>query len=582
MRFKQLGCLLGLILVFSCSNPLPKIEFEFITKFEQSDGTKTATYPETIAYYKNLALAYPEISLIAMGTTDSGYPLHLVLFNSSKEFEFDELSDKNIILINNAIHPGESDGVDASMLLLRDIVQDRNKIAKLDNIVLAVIPIYNIGGALNRNSTFRANQNGPKEYGFRGNARNFDLNRDFIKTDTKNSKTFAQIFHLLNPDIFIDNHVSNGADYQYAITHLFTQHNKLGNELGTFIENKMRPGLEASLFKKNIPITPYVNVWGKTPDEGFSQFFDGPRYSSGYTALFNTFGMMVETHMLKSYKQRVEHTYNLLESMIDFTIENGREIKELRENAVTNILARKTYPIAYELDKNTFSMFQFKGYEGRFIDSKVTSGKRLFYDRNKPYTKPIKYFNQFKPSKEISIPKVYILKQGWWKVLERLNDSNIDYKVFKNDTTITVEEQHIKNYKTHTNPFEGHYPHYDTTVSTNEITLIFKKGDIYIPVQQNGARYIMETLEAAAVDSFFNWNFFDTILQPKEGYSGYVFEDIAEQFLIENPIVKDSLDNKIQRDKIFAENPSAQLDYIYKNSPHYDAQYLKLPVYKVY
>ena len=325
-----------------------------------------------------------------------------------------------------------------------------------------------------------------------------------------------------------------------------------------------------------------MNVWGKTPDDGFSQFYDNPRYSTGYTSLFNTFGMMVETHMLKPYKQRVEQTYNLMESMIDFAVLNGTEIKELRNNAVSNILAHKTYPISYELDKNTFSTLLFKGYEGSFTDSKVTTGKRLFYDRNKPFSKPIKYFNRFKPSKEITIPKAYILKRGWWEVLERLNDNNIDYKVIKTDTTIAVEEQHIKDYKTRTNPFEGHYPHFDTKIATKKTTLNFSKGDIYIPVQQYGARYIMETLEAAAVDSFFNWNFFDTILKQKEGYSGYVFEEIAAQFLIENPIVKDSLDHKIQRDKDFAENPRAQLDYIYKNSPHYDTQYLKLPVYKVY
>ena len=29
--------------------------------------------------------------------------------------------DKRILLINNGIHPGESDGIDATMLLFRDI-----------------------------------------------------------------------------------------------------------------------------------------------------------------------------------------------------------------------------------------------------------------------------------------------------------------------------------------------------------------------------------------------------------------------------------------------------------------------------
>jgi hypothetical protein len=448
--------------------------------------------------------------------------------------------------------------------------------------VLAVIPIYNIGGSLNRNSTTRVNQNGPKEYGFRGNAQNYDLNRDFIKADTKNARTFAKVFHLVNPAIFIDNHVSNGADYQYTITHLFTQHNKLGNDLGAFLENNMRPAIEASLLKKGIIITPYVNVWGATPEAGFSQFFDSPRYSTGYTTLFNTLGMMVETHMLKPYKQRVDDTYAFMQSLLEFSVENEEIIKNLRKNSVAQILEKQTYPISYKIDENNFTTLQFKGYEGTYINSNVTNGKRLFYDRTKPYTKPVNYYNQFEVSAKINIPKGYILKQGWWKVLERLNDNNIAYTVFKNDTVITVEEQHIATFETNKYAHEGHYLHFNTTVSTTIKSVTFNEGDIYIPVNQSGARYLFETLEASATDSFFNWNFFDTILQQKEGYSAYVFEDLAEQFLIENPALKDSLLLKIKTDKSFAENPRAQLDFVYKNSPYYEPAHLRLPVYKVF
>ncbi len=583
MDFKKL-LFLGLFTLFSCTISAQKTLKDFTTTFEKSKGAETSTYQETITFYKELAAAYPEISMLEFGETDSGFPLYLLVFNTSKEFDFNNihLRKKNIILINNAIHPGESDGVDASMMLLRDLVQDKNRIPRLKNMIIAIIPIYNIGGALNRSSHSRANQNGPKEYGFRGNAQNFDLNRDFIKADTKNAKAFAKIFHLIKPDIFIDTHVSNGADYQYGITHLFTQHNNLGNDLGDFIENEMRPNIEASLLKKDIIITPYVNVWRTTPETGFSQFFDSPRYSTGYTTLFNTLGMMVETHMLKPYKQRVEETYSLLESVIDFTIEKGAEIKELRNNAVANILAKKTYPISFELDKNNYSTLQFEGYDGSYIDSKVTNGKRLFYDRTKPYIKPVKYFNNYIPSNEIQIPKGYILKQGWWKVVERLEDNNIEYISFKKDTMLTVEEQHIKDFKTNTKPFEGHYPHFNTTVSAETKNVLFNKGDIYIPVQQNGVRYIIETLEAEATDSFFNWNFFDTVLAQKEHFSSYVFEDIAEKLLQENPTLRSLLNQKMKADKDFAENPEAQLDFVYKNSPYYEDAHLKLPIYKVF
>ena len=581
---KKLAILLLSVFVISCQTNGKKITQDFTTLFETSNGTETPEYKDVIQYYQTLADNYSEISLFEMGKTDSGKPLHLVVFNADGKINLENIksSSKNRILINNGIHPGESDGIDASMMMIRDITQNDSLKKQYKNSLICVIPVYNIGGALNRNSHTRANQNGPKEYGFRGNARNFDLNRDFIKQDTKNAKAFAEIFHTVNPDVFIDNHVSNGADYQYAITHLFTQHNKLGGDLGRFLETKMRPALEKSLTNKGIIITPYVNVWGSTPEKGWSQFYDSPRYSTGYTTLFNTLGMMVETHMLKPYKTRVKQTYELMLSELDFTEENSSEIKELRNESIKNILTKKTYPIAFKMDRENPTQFNFKGYEGTYIDSKVTNGKRLFYDKTKPFTKEINYYNNFKPSKKVTIPKAYILEQGWNKIIDRLVTNNIEFTRFNKDTTITVEEQHINKYDTRKMAYEGHYLHYNTSVKKSTTKIKFKKGDIYISTNQNGVRYIIETLEAEAPDSFFNWNFFDTILQQKEGYSSYVFEDVAEQFLKDNPTIKNAFDEKLKTDVSFTKNSRAQLYWIYKQTPHYEKAHLKLPVYKVY
>lgn len=571
-----------LILLFSCAGN-KNTTTDFTTLFEKSRGTETPEYKEVINYFQQLSDSYNEISIFTFGQTDSGEPLHLVVYNQQGIKNIDEInqSSKNKILINNGIHPGESDGIDASMLLLRDLVQNDSLKKKYQNSIICIIPVYNIGGALNRNSHSRTNQNGPIEYGFRGNARNYDLNRDFIKQDTKNAAAFAEIFHAVNPDIFIDNHVSNGADYQYEITHLFTQHNKLGGSLGTFLEEKMRPEIENSLLKKGIDITPYVNVWGTTPEAGFSQFFDSPRYSTGYTTLFHTLGLMVETHMLKPYKIRVEQTYELLFSALDFTEKNSKKIKELRTKATQEILSKKTYPIQYKVDEEQFRILNFKGFEGEMIDSKVTNGKRLFYDQNKPFQKGIKYFDSFKITKEIEIPKAYILQQGWHDVLERLKNNHIEFTRFEKDTTILVEVNHIADFKTQNSPYEGHYLHYNTSVSKKTENFTFKKGDIFISTNQIGVRYLLETLEAEATDSFFNWNFFDTILQQKEGYSAYVFEEIAEKLLMENPALKLKLEEKLESDADFAKNPRAQLDFVFKNSPHYEKAHLRLPIFKI-
>ena len=580
---KNIALFLLSILIISCDNQ-SKENIDFTTLFETSKGAETPEYKDVIEYYTKLSEEYNQISLFSFGQTDSGKPLHLVVYNREGVYNVDEIkkSPKNRILINNGIHPGESDGIDASMLMLRDIVQNDSLQKKYENSIICVIPVYNIGGSLNRNSHTRANQNGPLEYGFRGNARNYDLNRDFIKQDTKNAAAFAEIFHAVNPDVFIDNHVSNGADYQYAITHLFTQHNKLGGNLGVFLQNEMRPELEKSLEQKGINITPYVNVWGNTPETGFSQFFDSPRYSTGYTTLFNTLGLMVETHMLKPYKIRVEQTYELMFSAFDFTETNSEKIKDLRSKATGEILAKKTYPIHYKVDRENYRALNFKGYEGEMIDSKVTNGKRLFYDKTKPFTKETKYYDEFVATKEITIPKAYILPQGWHDIIERLDNNNIEYSNFEKDTTIAVTVNHIKDFKSRKSPYEGHYLHYNTSVSESIESIKFKEGDLYIDTNQKGVRYLLETLEAEATDSFFNWNFFDTILQQKEGYSSYVFEDVAEQLLAENPSLKKEFEEKLKADELFAKNPRMQLNFIYKNSPHYEKAHLRLPVFKVY
>ncbi|WP_299115266.1 M14 family metallopeptidase [uncultured Winogradskyella sp.] len=574
------------LVITSCSDKTDKktnlkYDTDFTTVFENSNGLETATYEQTIQYYSNLAEAYDEVSIQAIGETDSGKPLHIVTLNMDKSGDdFEKLRTENrIILINNGIHPGESDGIDATMMLYRDITQ--GKIEAPKHTILVTIPIYNIGGSLNRNSVTRTNQNGPISYGFRGNARNYDLNRDFIKSDTKNAKTFAQIFHSILPDIFIDNHVSNGADYQYTLTHLFTQHNKMGGVLGDYMHSQIMPQLEQKLKVKSWDITPYVNVFNRTPESGFSQFMDSPRYSTGYTTLFNTIGMMVETHMLKPYKQRVEGTYELMKSMIEIVEEQGESITQLRKNQAKTWNAGETYPLTWTIDTTKSSILKFKGYEGNMVVSELTGAQRLKYDRSKPFTKDVTYQNYFVPVTKINIPKAYIISQGWYNVIELLKLNQVELTRIKNDTTLTVESYKIDDYKTRTSAYEGHYLHYNTKVKTSVEKLIFRQGDYIVSTNQKAIRYLLETLEPTAPDSFFNWNFFDTILQQKEGFSPYVWEDKAQLLLRANPKLQIEYNIKVSYNEEFANDWFAQLDWIHKKSKHYEKAHLQYPVYRL-
>ena len=579
---KYLVLSLGLLSLISCDLEKYQLvtEYDLETRFEKSGGKETGTYEEVIDIYTQLAESSGKVSLEEFGKTDSGKPLHLVIYSPSEEFDFEDLRKKNsIILINNGIHPGESDGIDATMMLFRDLAGD--SIAAPKNTVLATIPIYNVGGALNRNSTSRANQNGPAEYGFRGNARNYDLNRDFIKADTRNTRSFYEIFHHVKPDIFIDNHVSNGADYQYTLTHLFTQHNKLGGELGNYLNEQIMPALEDSLAKKDWDITPYVNVFNEVPEEGFSQFNDLPRYSTGYTTLWNTIGMMVETHMLKPYPKRVKGTYELMRSMIGIAEKDRERMKDLRNRASRKYLTDRWYPINYKPDMENPSKRNFKGYEGEMIASEVTGGERLKYDTQKPFTKEVDYYNNFIAEDTIEIPRAYIVPQGWWQVTDLLKLNQIKLEPLARDTTLYVETYSIEDFKTGEQAYEGHYKHSETRVSKNMDSVEFRKGDVVVKTFQEGARYLIETLEPGAPDSFFNWNFFDTVLQQKEGFSPYVFEDIAKNMLDENPELKERFEEKKNSDTEFSNNWYAQLDWLHKQSKHYEEAHLRYPIFRM-
>ncbi|MCM8567952.1 M14 family metallopeptidase [Gramella jeungdoensis] len=580
---KRFWLILGILIsLTSCDFSKYRLikEYDFETQFEKSEGTETDTYNGVINFYEQLEDAYETVTLLEFGETDSGLPLHLAVYHPEGEFDIENYRDSHsIMLINNGIHPGESDGIDATMMLFRDLAGD--SIPSPKNTIIATIPIYNVGGALNRNSTTRTNQNGPKEYGFRGNARNYDLNRDFIKADTKNAQTFYKIFHYLNPDVFIDNHVSNGADYQYTLTHLFTQHNKLGGNLGEYVNKKMMPALEDSLRIKEWDITPYVNVFNEVPENGFSQFMDYPRYSTGYTTLWNTLGMMVETHMLKPYDKRVMGTYELMRSMIKITDAETGIIKDLRNQARRKYLTDRHYNLKFEVDKENPSKREFKGYKGEKITSEVTGQERLKYDRDKAFTKEIEYYDNFTATEEVEIPRAYIIPQGWWQVIDRLKLNNIKMETLKRDTLIEVEVYNIEDFETVKSAYEGHYLHKNTSVSKSVKEVRFRKGDYLITTFQDGARYLLETLEPTAMDSFFNWNFFDTVLQQKEGFSPYVFEDIAKKLLVEDQELKDEFEEKKRGDAEFRNSWYAQLDWLHKHSENYEEAHLRYPVFRL-
>ena len=544
---------------------------------------ESLTYPEVIGAYKALDNQYRTAKLITYGQTDVGKPLHLFVISKSRIFDPAILRQKGyrIVMVNNGIHPGEPCGIDASLKMARDILDNVDGMWELmDSTVLCIIPVYNIGGSLNRSPFNRANQNGPAEQGFRANAKNLDLNRDFTPMNSRNARSFAQIFHRWKPHLLIDTHTTNGADYQYVMTLIPSHPQELPPMLGELMEKELEPLLYQKMIESGYEMIPYVSPMGSLPESGLQQYVNSPRYTTGYGRLFNTIVLMTEAHMFKPFADRVLATYEFIKASLNFTKLYGHDLKIRKDEADVFISKKTDFVLHWELDSSNVETIKFKGYEAEYLDSRITGGKRLWYNREKPFVKDIPYYRHYNPTLIVTKPKFYIIPQAWRDVVYRLAINDVCLERINKDTLMEVDAYYIVDYKTYPRPYNGSYLHYEIDVRIDKQPIQFYRGDYIVPTDQPANEYIVQMLEPQAYDSFFAWNFFDPILQRKEYFSPYVFEDYAGMMLANDALLREEFETKRRNDKEFASNSYAQLNFLYQRSPYFEKSFMRYPVYR--
>jgi hypothetical protein len=579
----MLSLLTALLMTATSSAPVAPAP-AWRTPFENGNGNTTATYAECMAYYQKLAAAYPaEMSWREAGPTDSGLPLHEVVLSLDGDRDPASLRARHrpIVFIQNGIHPGEPEGIDATMMLTRDLLQQKGLRALLEHLTVVIVPVYNVDGMLNRNTTTRVNQNGPAEYGFRGNARHLDLNRDYVKQTSRNARSFAQLFQKWRPEVFVETHTSNGADYQYTMTLIATLHSKLAPALGAYLQNSLSPALYAGMEKKNWPMTPYVDPIGDTPETGIVTFPDFARYSTGYAALFNCIGFMPETHMLKAYAPRVQSTYDFLLTVLETVKAQATPLLAARASADADLARQSSFPLSWHLDESILETLQFRGYEARRKPSEVSGLPRLYYDRTAPFTRPVKFFNTYRPGTPVAAPVAYVIPQAWGEVVDNLRRNGVVLRQLSQPAQGPADVYYVDDFQTLPRPFEGHYLHSEVKLSTRPEALSTTSPGDYVAVlaeQGAGRRYLVEALEPQGPDSFFAWGWFDSILQQKEHFSDYVFEDLAAEVLRQQPALRQQLEEKKKSDAAFAQDAQAQLEWVHRHSPYHEAGHNRYPV----
>lgn len=517
------------------TQPLHK---RYPTPFESGNANQTTTWAQCIAFYEQLAAQFPGVlRFFQIGVSDNGMPLHAGVVSSDGVLEREALqaAARPLFFNNNGIHPGEPEGIDCCMALVRDFCTQPEQLAALGKTVFLFIPVYNVDGCLNRANTSRTDQLGPEQFGFRANGRNLDLNRDFIKCDSLSAQAFNRFFCAWDPDVMVDTHTSNGADYQHTMTLIHTQTDKLGPQLGPYLRETMLPAIAQTMAQHGWPVVPYVQMVGNTPEEGIEHTLEVPRFSTGYAALHHTIGFMPETHMLKPYDQRYASMRAVVDAVLDYTVRHGAHIQQLRAQARLAAQTQRRWPVLWQIDRSRPTPVRFKGFTAVYRPSMLGHYQRLAYDRSQPWEHDIAFYGRCTEEVVVDTPRAYLIPQAWREVVERLQWNQVQLQRLDADQTLQVRSYRIESVQSRATPYEGHMFHDTLELSSQPHTLLARAGDWLVPLDQPRARYAIETLEPQAHDSFFRWGFFNSILEKKEGFSDYAFEDTALEMLHTEP-----------------------------------------------
>ena len=575
---RLLPLLLALLFLASCGQK----DADLTTTFEKSNFLETDDYEGTIAYAKQLAKQFKEVHYQTIATTAQGREVPLLIIDENGYTKPKKIrkNGKNIILVESCIHPGEPNGKDAMFLLIRNMLRGREYSVLLKDFSFIFIPVLSPDGLANFSPFNRINQNGPKQMGWRVNAQGFNLNRDFTKLDSPELRGFVEMFNYWQPDLFFDTHATDGADYQYVTTYSIEDFGNYDPGLSHWMSRVWEPKIKTRMAEWNMPVTRYIEFhpWGDPTaplfDESFSAMF-----SEAYTTARNCPGILLETHMLKPYKDRVLSSYHMIVETLSIIRDNKESFNNTLTEAKRNDLELKELPINMQPDLNDTLWTDFIGYHFDTVQSDITGGWYYTYDTTRPEMRRTMRFRSSRPEKTLSVPKEYIIPVQYQEVIDIVKAHGFDMNLLKSEKTLKVSTYRFDNVEFAKRPSEGRcrVEHFDTEEITKEVT--FPKGSAVVKTSQNGIRLLMNLLEPEMHGSLFEWGFFNNVLQRVEYFEVYKMEPMAKEMLAADPFLAEQFQ---QWKTSFPKNkqPSQYeiLNWFYERSPYCDKNYCIYPI----
>lgn len=547
----------------------------WITPSERDALRTTPRYDETMAYLRRLVAAAPSLRLVSLGKSGEGRDIWMVIASKERAFTPEALrkSSKPIVFAQAGIHGGEIDGKDAGLMLLRDVTVRGTKRDLLDGANFLFVPIFNVDGHERFNRFTRINQRGPVEGGWRTNARNLNLNRDYVKADTPEVRAMIRALVAYEPDLYIDLHVTDGADYQYDVTYGWNGPAGFSPAIAQWLDTAFRPSVDRAL--REMGHIPGPLIFTDDPLAAVSMGQSDPRLSHGYGDARHMATILVENHSLKPYDQRVLGTYVFLENALRVV---ARDAAGLRNATRAAREARPTtIPLAWKVPADAKpEEMEVLGVASRETLSPVSGGVRVEW-LGQPVTRSAPVQTASEVTVRATRPVAYWVPPQWNEVIDLLQLHGIRFERIVEPRDVELTMLRLGKPDFADDQFEGHVR--VTAVATPERRREhFPAGTVRVPGDQPLGTLAVILLDPASPDSLFQWGFFDSILAPTEYVEGYVMEPMAERMLAEDPKLAEEFRRKVASDAAFRGNPRARLQWLYEKTPFYDQRARLYPI----
>lgn len=531
----------------------------WITPAEQSGFAESPDYAATLQYLRSLAAASDKISVHSFGTSYQGRDL--VYARAAKQ----GAASKPVVLVQAGIHAGEIDGKDAGLMLLRDIAfGGRDDL--LDHVDLVFIPILNVDAHENASELGRPVQRGPLRKGSRTNGQGLDLNRDYARLQSPEIAAVVKLLQHFDPALYIDVHVSDGADYQYDTTYTFAGWGTYARSQATaqWLMTTYHDDVSATLTRQGHVPTIYPSwIDADTPAQGLRISAEGPRYSTGYGDFIGVPTVLVENHVMKPYKRRVLGTYVLLEQSLQTV---AREHARIAAAKAQDRAARPdTLMVRWEREMVPLRMTTFKGYRYDSYVSPVSGATELRWTGEAQ--------DQQLPVYGVRATREVVLPPAWWisaehqDLIAALRKHGIRMEPAGEARTLTLEATRMASGK-------------ERGGAKLMQTVRLPAGSVRIPADQPAHLLAAALLEAESDDGFLASGQFDQALASEWRLPKHLLAPLADQMMAADPTLRAEFQDALVNDATLAASRSARLQWWEARSQYAERALWTYPVYR--